>query len=448
LKITSPLQAVVFLAVATVPVVAATAPAQPVRVEAAAPADALIASLEPPIAELATEVLSRNPDLARLRSVAMAAAARAPQVRSLPDPMASLTAFLLTPETRVGPQQATATLSQRLALRERAALYRSAAARAEVEARRLTLVTEVRRLAYELGFLAAQERIVDTDRATLVHYEEVARGRYASGVGLEQAVVKLQAEISKDDLRLLEIGHRRAGLVAALAALRDRDPDAPLPLFEPAAGPTLPELDLDRWSQEARSRRPEMIRARALVAAARAGGELAQKEYKPDFTLGLGYTLVGRREDGPGRVQPPPGNGDDIVGVTLGVNLPVRRRRLVAGLAEAAAREGAADEMLRAVEAGIDQVLGELAARLPLTDDQLQLFDRLLITQAEEALRSADAAYAAGAASALDLLDAERVLLDVRIGAARLQSDYLIALARLEGALGAPLANLQKGDAS
>jgi outer membrane protein TolC len=431
LKITSPLQAVVFLAVATVPVVAATAPAQPVRVEAAAPADALIASLEPPIAELATEVLSRNPDLARLRSVAMAAAARAPQVRSLPDPMASLTAFLLTPETRVGPQQATATLSQRfpwfgkLALRERAALYRSAAARAEVEARRLTLVTE-----------------------TLVHYEEVARGRYASGVGLEQAVVKLQAEISKDDLRLLEIGHRRAGLVAALAALRDRDPDAPLPLFEPAAGPTLPELDLDRWSQEARSRRPEMIRARALVAAARAGGELAQKEYKPDFTLGLGYTLVGRREDGPGRVQPPPGNGDDIVGVTLGVNLPVRRRRLVAGLAEAAAREGAADEMLRAVEAGIDQVLGELAARLPLTDDQLQLFDRLLITQAEEALRSADAAYAAGAASALDLLDAERVLLDVRIGAARLQSDYLIALARLEGALGAPLANLQKGDAS
>ncbi len=99
-----------------------------------APADRLLAALPPPLAGLAAEVLERNPDLARLRSTAAAAAARAPQMRSLPDPMASLTAFLLTPETRVGPQQAAATISQRfpwfgkLELRERQALFAAAAA--------------------------------------------------------------------------------------------------------------------------------------------------------------------------------------------------------------------------------------------------------------------------------------------------------------------------------
>ena len=202
-----------------------------------APADRLLAALPPPLAGLAAEVLDRNPDLARLRSTAAAAAARAPQMRSLPDPMASLTAFLLTPETRVGPQQAAATISQRfpwfgkLELRERQALFAAAAATADVEAKRLALVTETRRLYYELAFLGVQERVLRDDRATLGHYEELPRARYASGVGLEQAVIKLQAEITRDDNRLLELANRRAGLVASLDALRDRAGGAPLPVL-------------------------------------------------------------------------------------------------------------------------------------------------------------------------------------------------------------------------
>ena len=83
-----------------------------------------------------------------------------------------------------------------------------------------------------------------------------------------------------------------------------------------------------------------------------------------------------------------------------------------------------------------------------MTLDQLALFDDLLILQAEEALRSAEAAYASGSQSALDLLDAERVLLEVRIASARARADSLILHARLEGALGAPVEVLLNGDAS
>jgi cobalt-zinc-cadmium efflux system outer membrane protein len=411
------------------------------------PADRLLAELPAPIAGLAAEVLERNPDLARMRSTAAAATARAPQMRSLPDPMASVTAFLLSPETRVGPQQAGATISQRfpwfgkLELRERQALFAAAAAQADVEAKRLALVTETRRLYYELAFLAVQERVLQDDRATLGHYEELARARYASGVGLEQAVIKLQAEITRDDNRLLDLANRRAGLVAAVDALRDRAGGAPLPeLTLPSGLPPAVALDAAELRTVAVENRPEIARARSLIAAAAAGVDLAKKESKPDLTLGLGYTLVGRRQDAAGRAMPPEGNGDDILGVTLGINLPVWRERIAAGVTEASSRSTAAEDGLRAETATIDGQLDELTARLPLIADQLKLFDRVLSTQAEEALRSAESGYAAGAVGALDLLDAERILLEVRIATARSRADYQITWSRLEGAVGAPLA--------
>ena len=60
--------------------------------------------------------------------------------------------------------------------------------------------------------------------------------------------------------------------------------------------------------------------------------------------------------------------------------------------------------------------------------------------QAEQSLRSAEAGYAAGGLNSLDLLDAERVLLEVRTTTVRARADYAIALARLEGAVGSPVA--------
>lgn len=418
------------------------------------PAARLHATLPTPLGALVGEILARNPDLARARAAAEAADLRPAQVRALPDPMASLTAFLSSPETRVGPQRASATISQRLPwfgklrLKEQQALLRAAAARLEVDARRLELVTEARRLAWELAYLEAEEAAVRTDRDTLSHFETLARARYSSGVGLAQAVIKLQAEITRDDERLLRVAKRRADLRASLNALRDRSAGEPLPRFELSEPPAeIPPHDPDELVAVADAHRPEVARSRLLIDAAQLGIRLAEKEYRPDLSVGLGYTLVGERDDPAGRAMPPAGNGDDIIGLTIGLDLPVWRESLAAGVLEATALETAAGEGLRSLLARIGRDLGDLTARLPLTLDQLALFEDLLLIQAEEALRSAEAAYASGSQSALDLLDAERVLLDIRIASARTLADALILQARLEGALGVPVETLP-GDES
>ena len=417
-------------------------------------ADRLAASLPQPLQSLAREVLERNPDLVRARREAAAAALVAPQVGSLPDPMASLTPFLASPQTRVGPQQLAAGISQRLpwfgklGLREQAALYGAAAASAQAEARAVALVTEARRIYFDLAFLDAQGQEVRSDRSTLAHYEELARARYASGVGLEQAVVKIQAEITRDDSRLLDIATRRQTLLASLNALRDADQETPAPPLALPAAVASPALAFQALEEQAMQARPEVAQARARIAEAGTRVELAKKEYLPDVTLGLNYTVVGARDDAAGRAMPPEGNGDDAIGLTAGINLPVWRKRLSAGVQEAAERELAAQAGLRSVAADIDRNLGDLLDRIPLTAEQYRLFDRVLTVQAEESLRSAESAYSAGNLGALDLLDAERVLLEVRVSAARALADLEIALARLEGAVATPLDDLAAGKAT
>jgi outer membrane protein TolC len=326
----------------------------------------------------------------------------------------------------------------KLGLKERAALERADALDAQVEAQRLDLVTETRRLYYEIGFLDAWSKVVLADRDTLEHYEELARTRYASGVGIEQAVVKIQAEITKDDTRLLDIGSRRATLVAALNALRDEPQATQIPAV---VLPDYAEVRPDRQALRERAQmlRPEMAQAESEIARAETGIELARKEYKPDLTLGAVYTRVGPRGDAAGIAVPPPDNGKDVFAISASINLPIRRGRLRAGVEEATERRRAADEGKRSVVTAIDRALGELTERVTLTWQQLHLLRDVLGIQADQSLRSAEAGYASGSLNSLDLLDAERVLLEVRTATERTRADYAIALARLEGAVGEPV---------
>jgi outer membrane protein TolC len=408
-------------------------------------ADRVAAALEDPVLrELVRDTLERNPRLATAIGVARASLQQAPQAQALPDPVVGLTGYLSSPETRVGPQRLVATLSQRLpwsgkrGLRQRAALHQSEALVSDVSARRLDLVTEVRRISLEIAYLDAYRKVVETDRDTLIHYEQLARARYASGVGIEQGVIKIQAEITKDDNRLLEIAMRRATLVATLNALRDRPQQSPVPeIVLPQGTRTAPPLATVR--ARALAARPELDAAGAEIARADALVELARKDYKPDVTVGATYGLVTGRSDLGAGIMPAPDSGKDIFGISVSLNLPIKRGKLNAGLEEATERRLAAVERERDVTAAIDRSLGELVERLRLSGEQVGLFERVLVIQAEQSLRSAESGYSAGKLNSLDLLDAERVLLDVRTGTERARADHAIALARLEGAIGGPL---------
>ncbi len=409
------------------------------------PAGRVVAAIvDPEQRVLLAEVLERNPRLARLAAEARAAAQRAPQVAALPDPTASLTWFVMSPQTRVGPLRSAVNVSQSLpwfgslAREKQAALWEAAAAQARVEAARLELVTAARVAYHELQFLDVERRLTEADRATLERAEALALARYAAGSGLDQAVIRVQAEITLADSRLLGIAARRAELAARLNALRDRG-QAPEIEVGPLAAPAVTSLDPAELRLRAHASRPEVAAAAAEVEAAAARIERAKKAYGPEVMLGLSYGFVSPRDDAAGRLDPPEGNGDDDLGLMAGVSLPVWRSKLAAGVEEWTARRLAAEEAARELAASIDGELSELLHRIPLLAEQLRVHETVLLVQARQSLESAEAAYAAGTAAALDLLDAERVLLQVGTAAERVRADLAIASARLEGAVGGSL---------
>lgn len=416
------------------------------------PAADLLAHLDGSARRLVAETLERNPGLARARFQASAAAQRPPQAATLPDPRAEVSLFALPPETRVGPQRLSVSLWQRLPARGRRSLessvleFEAATADARVAAARLELVTETRRRAYELAFLALRRAILVHEKEHLESHELLARARYAAGAGLQQGVLKIQAAITRSEQKLLQVEMMHRAQLAALNRLRDRPASSSAEIVE-LPEPRALTLDGVALRQVAAAKRPELRAVGASLRAAQHQVRLAGKESSPNFDIGLAYTLVDRRRDVLGRATPPQGNGNDILSLSASVNLPVWNRRLSAALEEALAAESAARELERSTRTQIEAQLGELEARLPLLYEQWFLFEHVLRQQAEEALRSAESAYATGHLNALDLLEAEHMLFDVQNGAIRTRADWAIAWGELEGAVGGsvPLEEVQNG---
>lgn len=414
--------------------------------EVVAPADRILQSLSnTELRALISETLERNPGVARAQAQARAADLRAPQVRALPDPVAGVTAWLKGAETRTGPQVLTLSWVQALPwlskfdLKEQAVLFESSALHFDVEASRLALVTSVRRLYYELAFLAQHKEITRDYLDHLRQHEEISQSRYATGTGASQDVIKIQAEITLADNLLLDIDQRRIDLEAQINDLRDRTASsAILPAVLPAGVEIRSDVQVLR--EFAEESRPEVTAADARIAAAEARIKLADKEYRPNFKVGLTYTFVNPREDQAGMLNPPEGNGDDIFGIQGGVSVPIWRKRLKSGAQEASELELSAREAKRDVLSGIESALGDLVQRIPLAWQQLRLLEDILILQAEESVQSAQSGYGSGALNALDLLDAEHVLFEADTAIARAQADYAIRLAQLEGEVGGPIA--------
>lgn len=403
------------------------------------PADFIVSRIpDTELRALLFEVLERNPEIASQSARVSAAGHRSRSVRKLPDPRAEVTAFVLPPETRVGPQRFAARFTQQLPgggkrdISEKAVQFDQQALAAEVQALRLTLIRETRRLMVELRYLHEARRVLSDDHVTLAHFEELARTRYASGSGLQMDAIQIQAEMTRLEARRSELDERRASITARINQLRDRPGAAVEVTAEPP--PVIVDLEWDELHRFALALRPELAVSDARIEGSSMRIDLAGKARSPDFSVGLTYAYVDKRSD----IQVP-NNGQDVLGISGGVSIPIWKKATNAAV-EASTQMRISDEASRRTTvAGIERELDDLRGRIPEIQRRLALLSDVLPIQSEQALASAVSAYASGRVDALALLDAERVLLDVRLSAARSRADLAIALIDLESAVAAPL---------
>ena len=397
------------------------------------------------LATLIEEGLTSNPQVRATWSAWQASRHRVPQATARPDPMLMLTQHVRPPETRIGPQVAMLSVSQRFPGFGKLGLRGEVAAAAAVEqgelhhAQRAEFVRLVKRAWHELAFVDRALAINRESEELLERYEALARTRYAQGFGLQADVVRMQAEYTRALSRRDDLERQRIDAEATLAALFARPVETRTEAVGAVALPPAP-TDEEALAAVARRARPEIRAAVRRVERRKQAVALARRERWPDFSVGVVWGALLGRGDPAGVASPPPDNGQDVFSLTAGVNLPVFGQRYDAGVREAsesvaqacAIYEGAVAEAERAVRATL--------SRMRSTERQLALFEDALLPQTEQALHSTEAAYSTGTAGVIDLLDGERRLLDVRLGLARLETDYMKALADLERAVGSPVA--------
>ncbi len=166
--------------------------------------------------------------------------------------------------------------------------------------------------------------------------EGTARARYAVGQGAQPDVLRVQIEVTRvEQLRTLQ--QAEASIRAAeLNRLLDRPSASAVETAERLALEPFDESlasVLERLTLES----PELYAA--ALAGERAGLALAvaQKEYKPDFSVQAGYMNRGGLEP--------------MWQAGVGVTLPVHRKRLASGLAEAEAQARASARLADSREA-------------------------------------------------------------------------------------------------
>jgi outer membrane protein TolC len=366
----------------------------------------------------------------------IAAMERIPQVTALPDPRFSYRYYIQEVETRVGPQEHAFGLSQtfpwfgKLALQGEVASSAAEAVRERFEAKKDALVAEVIDAYLEYYHLGRAIAVVQGNRDLVQHLERVARTRYGAGAANHPDVIRAQVELGTLENQLASLKDRAGPFVARLNAALNRSQTTAIPFPTAAQVVPLGATDADVLSWIASSN-PELRALQHEMESARAAAERADKDFYPDFTLGLDYIATGDARMGGGS-----GSGDDAVIAGFSFNIP-----LAPGKYRAAVREAEARRMSASLQRGdlMNKFQAEAATalfRLRDAERQINLYQETLLPKARESLNTTQSAYSTGNATFTDLVDAQRVLLSFELSYERSLTDHgqwRAALERLVG---------------
>lgn len=377
--------------------------------------------------------LAAHPDVGELDARARAASARASAADHLPDLEVKYEQWrtpLARPwrldeaELMFGVRQmipAWGTRGARVRAEEEGSRILASTARA----RALELAASVRRTFAEYVRAEAEheihERHVDVTHGVV----ELARSAYRSGRASQEDVLRAAASLSRHHRDLLELERARASGRATLNMLMSRPPDAPLGPPSTSAPLALP-TELEVLMPIAERSRPELAGVRHAVARSEAelDGSRRSASY-PSFMLGADYMLMPAHEE------------RHAYQVMVSLNLPWlsgARGDQVRASEELLLAERRAEGSVRNT---IRWEVHEAVLRYRSARAVFELCDGDLLPRAREGLSSAQAAFAAGAASALAVLDALRGLLDAELEHARARAALEQSGAELLRATGA-----------
>lgn len=390
--------------------------------------------------------LAENRTVRAARFNVQAVRHRIPQATALDDPVLSNSIF---PIPSVAPQYSLmgympygALLAQQfpwsgtLRLRGQAAEQDLKIALFELAASELDVVAAVKKAYHDLAFAQRADTILGENRELAFEFVTIARQRYKVGSATQADVLRSETAVSDIDRERLLNDQNLAATRADLARLLHVDPETDLQAQTSGPVADVPG-EVSRLAQLAVASRPELRGRLAAIERDQTAVELARKRFLPNVTLGVIYQDMEKTN----AVTPKTAMGMPNVGLFVGMNLPIYRKKVAAGVCEAQART-AADVAL--YEAERDQAHRDVKDAFSQVRTQRGILDLLRSSNlplSRQVFDAAAADYRAGNAGAdyLGLLSAWRDVLQIELQAAQVEAELGKAMATLERAVGAQI---------
>jgi len=390
------------------------------------------------LSEIIQEALLENPQINAAQEEWQAALEKIPQAKSLPDPMLNYSHFGQSVETRLGPQRNKVSISQKfpyfgkLSLKAEIAQESASILNEQFNAVKADIVLKVKNAFYTLFWFDRAIDISHQEKEILMRLAKIANKKYETGTATQQDVLKAHLEISKVSDKILMLNQGRKVAAAELNYLLNRSPDAFLGEAEEFEMPEL-KVELDKLYQWASVRRPELRKAQSLIDKNKEDLNLAKKNYFPDFTLMFDYIDIG------GGRTININDGRNAWMFSVGINIPLWRKKLRAAEAEAAIKLKASQEHYKDMENATLSQINKLCFEVETARERIELFKYSLLPQAEQSFKASETGYLTGKVDFLNLLDSERMVLQLKTGYFRALADFGQSLAHLERVVGKDL---------
>lgn len=385
------------------------------------------------------EALRHHPGLEASFEAWRQAVLRVSSTKQLPAPQLTFGVFLLSVETRVGPQLGRVGLRQafpwpgKLFAGADAATARALAAQFSFEAKALS-VTEHVAVAYWSLWEVRQAKRVHTEHLVLMRgIADAVRGRLVTGFTSVADVQQIDLGIARLEDMVRGLDEKESIAAAQLRMAAGLDVDASVPTQETSPDFALPAAGDDELRQFAHDH-PSLQTWDARASAADASAQVAESKLYPSFSVGADWIITG--------ASPMPGVADsdkDAIMLGGGISVPVWNWLLDNDAAAARADARQQRAMRHGAQLNTDARLTQTLARLRDAYRRKAVYADVLIPQAEATTQAILGAFSTGKATVAQALLAQRDVLELRILHDAAVAQHARAWAQLQNLVGQEL---------
>jgi len=378
-------------------------------------------------------LVAQNPRIKGLEHQIEATQEQITAAKSLPDPTANVGLFLSEIETRLGPQRHKLSLKQTLPWKGKLALKGDVIQRQsqQIQAQRSLVIRELcadfKQNWASLYYLGKQIEKNEEHIDILRTFERVLTTKYENGRAAYAHLIRVQLEADRLVDRLAELKNRRQPIEAKLHSILGvkahgaSEERIPIP-FPSGLTPSFMEID-----QIKAVKNPLLNQIGFKTEEHKVNLELEKKRSLPDIQVGLDWVGIGHTD-----MPNIHGSGRDGLAVNLGLNVPIWSKKYKAlqrseALKIEASEQHQIDARLR-LEAELQQACFEFED----AQRKIALYRDQIVPKAEETLSVLLTSFESAQSSYLDVLDAERALLEFSLALDKAKTDLFRAAAEIQ----------------